>query len=90
MRRGESERSTISTAAAVMTLLKRSGGGKHTHFPHTRWAVAPSTRKETEIGNKDYPLCLRTVNWSSNVFNLSTESNNGAHSDTVVLLALKL
>lgn len=46
----------------------------------TRRMGAPSTRKETEIGNKDHPLCLRTVNGSSNVFNLSPESNNGAHS----------
>lgn len=51
--------------------------GTHTH---TCRAGAPSTRKETEIGNKDHPLCLRTVNGSSNVFNLSSESNNGAHS----------
>ena len=51
----------------------------HTH-PRTQRAGAPSTRKETEIGNKDHPLCLRTVNGSSNVFNLSPESNNGAHS----------
>lgn len=49
------------------------------HPPPHR-AGAPSTRKETEIGNKDHPLCLRTVNGSSNVFNLSPESNNGAHS----------
>lgn len=47
---------------------------------HTQRVGAPSTRKETEIGNKDHPLCLRTVNGSSNVFNLSSESHNGAHS----------
>lgn len=60
----------------------------HTHiyctYTHTHTAIlrpsAPSTRKETEIGNKDHCLCLRTVNRSSNVFNLSPESNNGAHS----------
>lgn len=55
----------------------------HTHtqtLMRTRRVGAPSTRKETEIGNKDHPLCLRTVNGSSNVFNLSPESNNGAHS----------
>lgn len=54
---------------------------------------APSTRKEPEIGNKDHPLCLRTVNGSSNVFNLSPESNNRAHStpaDTVALFTYKL
>ena len=53
----------------------------HTHTAQrTQRAGALSTRKETEIGNKDHPLCLRTVNGSSNVFNLSPESNNGAHS----------
>ena len=81
---------------AVMTLWRHSRGDKkhaifasvslprthtHTHtHPRTQRAGAPSTRKETEIGNKDHPLCLRTVNGSSNVFNLSPESNNGAHS----------
>lgn len=51
----------------------------HTH-PRRYTDNTPSTRKEPEIGNKDHPLCLRTVNGSSNVFNLSPESNNRAHS----------
>lgn len=69
-------------------------GAKHTFSPsvsplthtlthiwiHLHRMGAPSTRKETEIGNKDHPLCLRTLNGSGNVFNLSPESNNGAHS----------
>lgn len=89
--KGSGERSHICTASAVMTLYTFTLGDKNTQsFPvslsyshthtHTLRAGAPSTRKETEIGNKDHPLCLRTVNGSSNVFNLSPESNNGAHS----------
>lgn len=65
----------------------QSWSQKHTIFlalsishTHTHRVGALSTRKETEIGNKDHPLCLRTVNRSSNVFNLSPKSNNGAHS----------
>lgn len=94
-------RPPTSAASAVMTLLK------HTTFPfislsfsstHARTHTlgnsdAPSTRKETEIGNKDHPLCLRTVNGGSNVFNLSPESSNRAHStpaDTVALFTYKL
>lgn len=93
MRMRAQERSPICTASAVMTLLRHKTNTqsfpstslphthKHTHTrAHTHRSGAPSTRKETEIGNKDHPLCLRTVNGSSNVFNLSPESNNGAHS----------
>lgn len=79
---------SISSDDFIETLSRRqkhtispSASLPHTHgHTHRRSAGAPSTRKETEIGNKDHPLCLRTVNGSSNVFNLSHESNNGAHS----------
>lgn len=91
-------RSPICTASALMTLLKHnnllhlSPSLQHPHA-HTQNTDTLSTRKETEIGNKDHPLCLRTVNGSSNVFNLSPESNNRAHStpaQTVVLFTYKL
>ena len=78
MKKKNTQSSALSSLSLSLFLFHtHTNTHKHTQ---THKAGAPSTRKETESGTKDHPLCLRTVNGRGNVFNLSPESNNGAHS----------